>query len=211
MGKKDWIALAVIAVTFLAGAFLYPSLPERMASHWNAAGEVDGYMPRFWGTFLLPLVNLGVLGLFMLIPKIMVYKENFKKFEGEYMRFRLVMILFMAYIYALALFANLGRSFSMNFAMAPALLALLYFAGELCINSRRNYFIGMRTPWALADEGVWKRTNKVGGRLLQLTGVVLLFALWLKAHAALIIVGYIIFFLIYVMAYSYLEYKKLRK
>jgi uncharacterized membrane protein len=52
------IALVMIALALLAGAILWNQLPDQMASHWNANDEVNGYLPKFWGVFLMPLITL---------------------------------------------------------------------------------------------------------------------------------------------------------
>ncbi len=62
------IALILIALAVLAGAVLWNQLPDQMASHWNVNDEVDGTMPKFWGVFLMPLITLGMLALFIVLP-----------------------------------------------------------------------------------------------------------------------------------------------
>src|SRR3972149_977164 len=80
--KKPYIfCLVIILFSFALAVFYYPAMPEKMASHWNANGEVNDYMPKFWGLFLMPLVSLIIFGLLVLIPKIDPLKENFAKFR----------------------------------------------------------------------------------------------------------------------------------
>ena len=70
MRKSEIFAIGVILISFLLGIYLYPQLPERIASHWNTQGRVDGYMSKFWGLFLLPFILIPVFLLFVLIPRI---------------------------------------------------------------------------------------------------------------------------------------------
>ena len=58
--RRDWPLLLLILVLFALGIYFYPRLPERVPSHWNVRGEVDGYSSRFFGAFGLPLLNLGI-------------------------------------------------------------------------------------------------------------------------------------------------------
>ncbi len=76
MRPAEAAVLAVVVLSLIAGAWLYPKMPERMASHWNAKDQVDGYMPRFWGVFLMPLVALLMLVLFIIIPRIDPLREH---------------------------------------------------------------------------------------------------------------------------------------
>ena len=59
-------------------------MPSEMPSHWNIEGEVDAYMSKFWALFLMPIISVGLLILFMLIPKIDPLKKNFAKFKKYY-------------------------------------------------------------------------------------------------------------------------------
>jgi len=79
--------LGIILLSFLLGVYLYPQMPEKMASHWDFQGQVDGYMPRFWGLFLMPFISSGLFLLFVLIPKIDPLKANIKKFRSHFDRF----------------------------------------------------------------------------------------------------------------------------
>ncbi len=80
--KKAYIfCLAIIVFSFALAVFYYPLMPESMASHWGANGEVNGYMPKFWALFLMPIVSLSIFGLFIFIPRIDPMKENFAKFR----------------------------------------------------------------------------------------------------------------------------------
>jgi uncharacterized membrane protein len=89
MKRNLWILamIASVVIGFIIGSILYPQMPQSMASHWNAAGEADGYISRFWGIFLFPLISLGLLGLFLVIPKIDPLRSNIEKFIGYYYGF----------------------------------------------------------------------------------------------------------------------------
>ena len=81
MRKSDVTILGIILLSFIIGMYLYPQMPQKMASHWNAQGQVDGYMPKFWGLFLIPFTLVGLFLLFIVIPKIDPLNENIKKFS----------------------------------------------------------------------------------------------------------------------------------
>jgi uncharacterized membrane protein len=83
MSTRLTLALSLVSVLLALSLSLvfWPRLPDPMASHWNAAGEVDGYMPRFWGVALMPLVTLAMLGLFLLVPQIDPLRSNIQAFR----------------------------------------------------------------------------------------------------------------------------------
>ena len=127
--KKFYVAVLVIVFSFILSIYLYPRLPEMIASHWDLNGNVNGYMNKFWGVFMLPIVLTGILILFSLIPKIDPLRKNIEKFRKYFDRFILMIVFFMSYVYILTIAWNLGYRFNMNLMMAPAIGALMFFIG----------------------------------------------------------------------------------
>ena len=169
--EKFEIGLFIITIlSFLTGIFLYKKMPETMASHWNLYGEVDGYLPRFWGVFIIPLLLVGLTCLYILIPRLAQLKENIQSFIDYYYIFAIFTLVFFYGIYIQVLLWNLGIEISF-FVTLPFGVGLLYFyLGILCENTKRNGFIGIRTPWTIRSDCVWKETNRFGGKMLKLCG-----------------------------------------
>ena len=208
MRKNEIIALGVTLLSFVIGIYLYPQMPERMASHWNARGQVDGYIPKFWGLFLIPLTSVGLLLLFIIIPKIDPLKHNIEKFRKYYDIFVLLLIIFLLYIHFLTILWNMGVRFNMAQLLAPAFGILFYYCGILIENARRNWFIGIRTPWTLSSEKVWKKTHKVGGKLFKISGIIAFVGIFLQDYVLFLILVPVISTTIYTIVYSYFEYQK---
>jgi len=208
MRKNEIIALGVTLLSFVIGIYLYPQMPERMASHWNARGQVDGYIPKFWGLFLIPLTSVGLLLLFIIIPKIDPLKHNIEKFRKYYDIFVLLSIIFLLYIHFLTILWNMGVRFNMAQLLAPAFGILFYYCGILIENARRNWFIGIRTPWTLSSEKVWKKTHKVGGKLFKISGIIAFIGMFLQDYVLFLILVPVISTTIYTIVYSYFEYQK---
>jgi uncharacterized membrane protein len=127
MRKSEIIALGIIVLSFALAIYFYPQMPERVASHWNAQGQVDDYMSRFWGLFLMPMISTILLLFFILIPKIDPLKENIEKFRDYYDGFIVLMLAFLFYIFLLALLWNIGWRFNMTQAIAPSFGVLFYY------------------------------------------------------------------------------------
>lgn len=202
------IALTLIAVAVIAGALLWNQLPEQMASHWNANDQVDGYISKFWGVFLMPLVTLGMFGLFIVLPNIDPLKANIAEFRGSFNLFIVLITVFMLYIHGLTLAWSLGyQSFKMSAAMLPFLGILFMFIGYMLRQAKRNFFIGIRTPWTLSSDTVWNKTHQLGSVLFILSGALafagsffggmlafwLLFVPLMGSTLALIIYSYILY------------------
>ena len=211
MRTSESIVIAIILISLAVSLWFYPRLPEVVASHWNERGEVDGYMPRFWGAFLMPAVSLGLLLLFIAIPRIDPLRKNVEKFRKHYDAFVVLIIAFFFYIHALTLLLNTGYAFNLLQAMVPALAALFYYSGVPIQNARRNWFVGIRTPWTLSSEKVWNSTHRIGGRLFKAAGLISLLGLAFPGYAIHLIIGPVLLFTAYLVVYSYLEYRKQEK
>jgi uncharacterized membrane protein len=204
------VVLIMIAAATLAGLLLWNRLPDPMASHWNVHDQVDGYMPKFWGVFLLPMITLGMFGLFVGVPLIDPLKANIAQFREAFNLFIVLIVGFMIYLYGLTLAWNLGyNDFKMSGAMLPAVGLLFIFVGFLMKQARRNFFIGIRTPWTLSSDTVWNETHRVGAILFMVSGALAFIggffggttAFWLLFVP---MIGSTIFLLVY----SYILYRR---
>ena len=179
--KKLQIAFLILILSFAAGIYFYPLMPGIMASHWDISGNVNGYIPKFWGVFMLPLVLTAMLVLFVLIPKIDPLKKNIEKF---------------------------GLRFSMGGAMSPAIGGLMFFMGILLEKAERNWFIGIRTPWTLSSDRVWKKTHEAGSWLFKVLGLLLFAGLFLSSIIFWAIIAGAVGISLFLFIYSYFLWKK---
>ena len=208
MRKSGIIVLGVILLSFIIGIYFYPQMPEKIASHWNAHGQVDGYMSKFWGLFLMPLLSMMLFLLFIAIPKIDPLKHNIEKFREYYDGFVVLIIVYLFYVYLLTIFWNIGIRFNMVQPLAPAMGILFYYIGILIENAKRNWFIGIRTPWTLSSEKVWEKTHKIGGKLFKIAGVIAFIGVFFQRYVLFFILVPIILVAAYTIVYSYFEYQK---
>jgi len=208
MKKNNIIIILIILISFFIGVYFYPQMPDEMASHWNIKGEVDDYMLKFWGLFLMPIISLGLFLLFILIPKIDPLKDNIEKFRKYFDAFIVLIIVFLFYIYLLSIFWNLGFRFDMGRLMVPALGILFYYCGILVENAKRNWFIGIRTPWTLSNEKVWEKTHKIGGKLFKIAGLIAFLGIFFPNYSFYFILVPVLLVAVYTIAYSYSEYQK---
>jgi uncharacterized membrane protein len=95
--------------------------------------------------------------------------------------------------------------------MTPAMAVLFYYCGVLVENAEKNWFIGIRTPWTLSSDSVWKKTHKLGGKLFKINGVIALLGMLFGQWAFFFVIVPAIFVSFYTILYSYLEYQKEKK
>ncbi len=174
MSTRTTVFATIFLIAFaLAFSFsVFDRLPDQMASHWNTANQVDGYMSRFWGAFLMPIVSVGMLALFLVIPNIDPLKANIAKFRNYFNAFIALMVAFLVYMHILTILWNLGYDqFNMGTAMLPVLGLIFVFAGIMMRQAKRNFFIGIRTPWTLSSDYVWEKTHQIGSTLFIASGV----------------------------------------
>ncbi len=202
------VALIVIVVSFGIGFYFYPQMPDTVASHWGSSGQVNGYMSKFWGLFLMPIISLLIFLLLVFIPKIDPFKENVEKFRKYFDTFIVIIITFFLYIYLLTIFWNLGIRFDMFLAILPAIAVMFYYAGVLIGKSKRNWFIGIRTPWTLSSDRVWDKTHRIGGILFKISGLLTILGVFFESYAIWFMLVPIMFTVFYTTIYSYIEYKK---
>ncbi len=165
------IVLALIVSAVIAGLALWNQLPDQMASHWNAYDQVDGYISKFWGVFLMPLITLGMFVMFLVVPVMDPLKANIAQFREAFNVFIALISAFMLYIHGLTLAWSLGyQDFKMSAAMLPFMGVLFVAIGYLLRKAKRNFFIGIRTPWTLSSDTVWDKTHQLGSLLFILSG-----------------------------------------
>jgi uncharacterized membrane protein len=205
------IRLAIIAgllITLALTIAVYPTVPEMVVSHWNSAGHADGSMPKFWGLGLIPLIMIALAGLFAVLPRIDPYKKNYEKFGNWYEGFILLFILFMLAIQAQIILWSTGYLISPNLTFPFLIGALFIYIGFLLGHAEQNWFVGIRTPWTLSSETVWKKTHELGGKLFKIAGVISFVGVLAGEYAMWFILIPILAVAVYTVAYSYFEYQK---
>lgn len=202
-----WTIVLVLAALAI-GLILEPRFSDPMAVHWNEMGEADGYGSRFMGLWFLPLMTIGLTLLLLGIPLIDPLKKNIEQFRKEYYTFILLFVVFFVYLHVISLLFNLGLRFNMFAMMIPAFGGFFYYIGIMMEKAKRNYFIGVRTPWTLADDEVWDETHRVGAKGFKISGVLTLVGVVFPSIAiwAMMVPLFVVSF--YTIVYSYVVYRR---
>jgi len=199
------LSLAAIGV----GLVLEPRFPEQMAVHWNEQGVADGYGSRFMGIWFLPLMTIGLTLLLLGIPRIDPLKKNIDQFKKEYYTFILLFVFFFIYLHGISLLFNLGVQFNLLTVMIPAFAGFFYYIGVMMEKAKRNYFIGVRTPWTLADDEVWNETHRVGAKGFKIGGVITLLGVVFPSVAIWLMMVPLLVVSVFIVVYSYVVFRRL--
>lgn len=208
MNKVKVMTFIILLVSFALAFYFYDKMPDQMASHWDATGNVNGYMGKVSGLFFMPSLLAILVGLYYALPYIDPLKKNYRKFRRYYNGFILILTAFMFYIYAMTLLWNLGFVFNFTLVIIPGMSILFYYIGLMMEHAKRNWFIGIRTPWTLSSDKVWDKTHKLGGRLYKYVAIISLFGIIFEEYAILFIMFPILAASIICLVYSYVEFKK---
>jgi uncharacterized membrane protein len=176
--RKTVFIITLIALAGLAfSLWASPRLPETVPSHWNAAGEVDGYSSRGQALFFLPVLTFGLGLLLIYLPNIDPLRANVERFRGVYHWAIIGFSVFFIYLHVLTLLAGMGININMTYSLIPAMGLLFFGLGFMVERAQPNWFIGIRTPWTLSSPTVWQKTHRVGGLAFKVSGVLALVGL----------------------------------
>jgi len=206
--KSEILIVGIALLSFVIGIYYYPQMPEQMASHWNAKGQVDDYLSKFWGLFLIPITLVGMALLFIAIPRIDPLRENIEKFRKYYDGFVILFMIFMICVYLATILWSIEIRISINVFLPIAAGVMFIGAGILAENTKQNWFVGIRTPWTMSSESVWDKTHRMGGKLFKIAGVIAIVGILFQSYAVYFVLVPALLVAVYTVVYSYLEYKK---
>jgi uncharacterized membrane protein len=210
MDKKEFVAIAVLLLVFIAGIYFYPQLPQQVASHWDASGQVNGYMDKTWAVFFMPALTVAIYLMMTFVPYIMPSRDAILKFK-HYSTIKLSIVLFISALYIYTLLFSLGFVISINIFMPVLLGALFIVIGYSIKDVSHNYFLGIRTPWTLADKTVWRKTHEFGSKTFMIAGAACIISIIAGSNAFWVSMVSILSGALAPVVYSYLEFRNLKK
>jgi len=204
------IAAGLIAVVLLATAVAYPFLPNTVPTHWDARGNVNGWSAR-WTLFVItPGIMAGLLLMFAVLPWLSPQQFELDSFRSTYLYMMVVILAMLGYMHVLMLAAGLSWAIDMTRAIEGGVCLLLALLGNVMGKVRRNFYVGIRTPWTIANEHVWDATHRFAARTMFAGGVLGLIAAILRASFWLPI-GLVMTGAVVPAVYSLVLYKKLER
>lgn len=210
---KTSTALVLCLLVFVAvcvyTAVVYPGLPDTVPTHWGPDGK-----PNAWGSrntvFLWPGITLGMTVLMWVLP--VISPKNFKidSFRQTFNYIVFIVVAMMGYISFVGLLMTQNPHWDLSKALLGGILAFTGLLGNMLGKVKRNFFVGIRTPWTLANERVWDATHRLGARLMTFAGVAGAIAILVGAPAMPVFFVFIALTL-YPVVYSLILYKRLER
>ena len=174
--RNPRIAWILTVVSVIVSVVAYPFLPELVPSHWNVQGEIDGMMGRLPTVLLLPAIIVVMVVLRDWLPKLDPRRENYAEFQGTYQLIINALVLFLLVLHVAILAVGLGVKVDVSTFVQVGIGLLLMVIGNELSRVQPNYFVGIRTPWTLTDPENWRRTHRMGGRVMVISGAAIALA-----------------------------------
>lgn len=211
LDKIDYLAAGLF--TLIAGLTFYGfiNIHGNVAVHFGGQGEADSMMGKLPGLMILPVFSVAVFLLLRYLPKIDPLKDNVEQFSNALRGTAVVLVAFLTYIQGLIISWNMGLTMDISRAIVPALAGIYYATGILLDRAERNWFIGIRTPWTLSSEEVWRKTHRRAAPLFRFAAVFTLGAIAFPEKLMEFAVIPVILVAIYSTVYSYMKYRELEK
>ncbi|MGI4844456.1 MAG: SdpI family protein [Janthinobacterium lividum] len=209
--KKRFILVCLAALLLVLGmvAAIYPELPARVPMHWNASGEIDG-----WGERHMLLIHaafmVGMAALWLVLPRISPQRFAVDGFESTWWFSGMLMVCLIAYLQCVHLWAAYRPGFPMERAVLGGLGLLFVLLGNVMGKVRRNFWLGIRTPWTLANERVWYATHRLAAKSMVAGGLLPLLAAFGVLPGVMAVVAMLASALVPV-AFSLIYYKRLER
>jgi uncharacterized membrane protein len=210
--KSEAVSLLFIIFSFTAAVYFYFNFPAVVPTHWNWAGEADGFSSKGFAAFFFPVLISLIYVFFLIVPELDPMKKRYEEFLTVYHEFKTLMVGFLVLVFLYSGLAGLGYKIPFNIVI-PALIGILFIIIGLMLNKiKPNWFFGIRTPWTISSEKVWKKTHALGAKIFVIMGILIILGTTLPVFIfwPLFIIVVLTGSLIPVI-YSFLEFKKLPK
>ena len=207
--KKHVFPLSITLLTLVAWLIALPHLPATMPIHWGANGEADGFATKINAMILTVGIMVLIYFVIAFVPRIDPRKENYKYFSKTYNILLNAVLLLFFFVNMSTILQGLGYNVPMSY-IAPIMAGLVFIIiGNYLQRVRSNYFMGIRTPWTLSNENVWKKTHRLSGKIFFIGGLLILISAFLPdGYKSVIMWGSIVLCVAIPYLYSYLAYKK---
>ncbi|MCI9282785.1 MAG: DUF1648 domain-containing protein [Lachnospiraceae bacterium] len=192
--KKLRIINYLIVVTVLAAVtVIYPRLPEQIPTNWGFDGTITyGAKYNIWIIVgMLPLFAV----LFDVLPHIDPRRSNYQKFSRFYDGFCIGFQLFLTVVIGIIISESLFPGRLHTGKIIFFLLSLMFLLiGNYLPKIQSNFYMGIKTPWTLSSDDVWRKTHRLGGKLYAACGILtLLSTLFLPFYISGIVLLVLVF------------------
>lgn len=210
--KKELPIIGIVLLPFVYLAIIWNKLPQKVPVHWNIRGEVDRYGEKTEMILIPVLLPLLVYLIFLVVPKIDP-KNKLNKMGNKLNSLKFVLTTLMSGLALFLIFSAQHQNFT-NPNLIFVFVGLMYLVfGNYFKTIKANYFIGIRTPWTLESETVWKETHRLAGKLWLVGGLLVIISALFLDDKMNVLTFFIITGIITLVpaVYSYFIFKKENK
>ncbi len=208
MIRRNWKVLLVTSIIMLlpvlAGLLLWNQLPDQIPTHWNAAGEIDGWSSKSFFVFGLPLLMLAIQWVCVLGTASDPKKANHPD-KILHLVLWITPVLSIV-LHAITYAAIFGIAVRMEMVMPVLIGLVLAIVGNYLPKCKQNYTIGIKIPWTLNSEENWNRTHRFAGRIWLVCGIVIMLTGFVGGFW--IFLGVVLVMVLAPFIYSYLLHRK---
>ena len=210
MMRSRWFGYGAVAAAIAVSVATFGQLPPRVATHWNVQGEPDGFSTRLVAVTALPLLMLAMRGILAVLPAIDPKGENYAKFATTYWLLFNGVLSFMLLMHLVIVVHGAGYPVRVDRIAVGGVGLLFALIGNYLGRLEPNWFVGIRTPWTLSSNTVWRRTHRVGGWIFVLGGLAIVATVFLPAAALPIVLATVGTVVVVPVVLSYLWWKRER-
>lgn len=209
--KKELPLIAILLIPFVYLAYIWPKLTDKVPVHWNTKGEIDRYGSST-ELILMTCIPLFTYLILLIIPKIDP-KGKLNKMGNKFHNLKLWLTIFMSMITLFILHSAKHHSLDIQNYMIVLVGFIILIFGNFFKTIQPNYFIGIRTPWTLENETVWKATHRLAGKMWFAGGLLIVLSGLIIGqqnihYVLLTIIGIIS---IIPIVYSYFKFDQIKK
>lgn len=201
--RKEIILWVFLLIPMLYLAYVWNSLPDEVPIHFGADGQPNG-----WGSkaseFIMIGMNVFVYLFLLFFKKIDPKNPGESFFTTNFYKLKLTLVFFISVLSIGVIHAGLpGNALIDGHWLITLAFIFLAVLGNFMINLKPSWFIGIRTPWTLSNDMVWRKTHQVGGRIWFYGGLIcavltlLMPGEWLKIVLLTFLLGSVAFDYLY--------------
>ncbi len=171
--KSELLPLTLILLSFLGAFYFYSVFPNTVPTQWSSNGDVNNVSSKEFAAWFMPIITAILYAVFLMLPRIDPKSKNYPNFITPYHIIKNSVVLLLSLIYLIVSLAAIGEIQNPATWIIVLVGILIATLGSQLDKLKQNWFIGIRTPWTLANEKVWQQTHILGKKIFTTGGVIL--------------------------------------
>ncbi|PKK89691.1 MAG: hypothetical protein CVV64_12870 [Candidatus Wallbacteria bacterium HGW-Wallbacteria-1] len=175
--KSHWLSLLLLVIQISVALGISRYIPDnaKVPIHWNMDGIADNFTSPQKAVWFLWAINVTLVLFFMLLPLFSVrYSASKGRFDRIMPSICSTTVLFIAILQIMSLMSAAEMVNLAGIHILTAVGIMFILLGNLLPKLPSSFFVGIRTPWSLSSESVWRRTHSTGGITFMISGLIMI-------------------------------------